>query len=79
MAENDVILITTDRCYGCDLMKKFLSKHSVPFREVAGNSPEGQELIRKHGARTAPTGILPDGTVIAGFHPARYSKLLNLD
>lgn len=75
----EVLLITTDRCYGCDLMKKFFTKYEVPFREVSGDSPEGRELIRKHGTRTAPTGILPDGTVISGFHPAKYSKHLNLD
>lgn len=70
----EVILITTDNCFGCNLLKKMFTRDSIPYREVPANTREGKELIRTLEARTVPTGILPDGTVIHGFQPAKYTK-----
>ncbi len=65
---NPVSLYTVPGCDGCDLVRLFLERNSVPFAEinVRNNIPGQGELEKKTGSLEVPTLVIGD-KILGGY------------
>ena len=70
----EVIVITTKSCPNCPSVKQFWKDmkkdHKFDYKEVDAMSPEGQELVGRHGIMSVPTTMI-DGKVAFNGMPDR--------
>ncbi|HEY7472701.1 MAG TPA: glutaredoxin domain-containing protein [Gemmatimonadota bacterium] len=69
MAEDRVVVYTTDFCGWCDRAKSLLAARGIPYREVwLPRTPEGRERLAEAApaARSFPQ-ILIDGELVGGY------------
>jgi glutaredoxin len=79
-----VQLYTLSTCPWCRKAKKFFSEREVPFDCVDVDLLEGEQkdqvvdtVNRISGGLQYPVAVIGE-TVIAGYHPDRYSDLLGI-
>ncbi len=75
--ENTVIVYSTPSCPYCHMAKDYLKQMEVPFTDynVAVNYAKAQEMIQKSGQMGVPV-IDINGTILIGFQPEAFQKLL---
>lgn len=67
MAENEIVVLGTDRCGDCRRTRRFLDEHQVPCRWInIDRDPGAEAQVRKvnRGNRSVPTLFFPDGTIL---------------
>ena len=72
-----VLVYTTPNCPYCRMVKDFLRKRKIPFREldVTKNKSWANEMIRKSGQTGVPVTDI-NGKIVLGFDRAKLEKLL---
>lgn len=78
MATKNIIVYSTQSCHYCVLTKEYLDKMGVSYvdRNVGIDRQAGQEMVMKSGQMGVPV-IDIDGTIVVGFQPDLFRKLLN--
>jgi mycoredoxin len=66
-ASQTIRMYSTRWCGDCRRSKRFLEAHQIPFEEI--NIDENHQaaeivLALNHGARSVPTIVFPDGSVL---------------
>lgn len=66
-ASQTIRMYSTHWCGDCRRSKRFLEAHQIPFEEI--NIDENRQaaeivLALNHGARSVPTIVFPDGSVL---------------
>ena len=67
MTEQPIRMYTTSWCGDCRRSKRFLQEHQVAFEEIdIEKQPEAAQIVisLNHGARSVPTIVFPDGSVL---------------
>ncbi len=67
MTEHPIRMYTTTWCGDCRRSKRFLQEHQVAFEEIdIEKQPEAAQIVisLNHGARSVPTIVFPDGSVL---------------
>ncbi len=62
-----IIMYTTSWCSDCRRSKRLFAALGVPYSEIdIEDHPEAAERVRSinHGARSVPTIVFPDGSVL---------------
>ncbi len=62
-ARKDIIILPAPRCRRSRKILEYLKERGLSFRQVALDSPEGQELAARYDFRASP-GILVDGVSV---------------
>ncbi len=78
-----VAMYTLSTCPWCRKTKKFFAEHNIPFEFTDYDLADGatQARIMKELDAEGASGfpfVRIDGTVVVGYQPDRYSKLLGL-
>lgn len=75
----EVILYTAPACPFCIMVKKFLEKNSIKFKEIDITSDKkfGEELQKKSGQSNVPV-IDAGGTIVVGFNLKKLKEALNI-
>ena len=78
----ELTLYSASWCRDCREAKKFLAKHSIPFREIDIETTPGaaDEVMRNVGKRAIPQFVL-DGKWIQPYKPGRgflYEEMSDL-
>jgi mycoredoxin len=66
-AQQDIVMYTTTWCGDCRRTKRMFAALGVPYREVdIEEHEEAADLVVSinHGARSVPTIVFPDGSVL---------------
>ncbi len=66
-AQQVIRMYSTNWCGDCRRSKRFLQEHRIPFEEInIEHDPKAAEIVIKlnRGARSVPTIIFPDGSVL---------------
>ena len=74
-----VTVYSTPTCPFCKIVKEFLKKHDIEFRDVdvAGDKEGAKEMIEKSGQFGVPVLDI-DGTIIVGFDRGKIESALDL-
>ena len=80
-----VSIITTSRCVQCNMTKKVMDEHKIPYTEIAGEDPDNAEIVKKAMAlgdySSAPIIVVGDidepREHWMGFQPQKIKGLLN--
>ena len=74
-----VTVYSTPTCPFCKMVKEFLKKHDIEFRDVdvAGDKEGAKEMIEKSGQFGVPVLDI-DGTIIVGFDRGKIESALDL-
>ena len=73
----DVVVYTTPTCPYCNMVKEYLTRRGVLFREynVTTDPAAAMEMVRRSGQRGVPVTIIGD-EVIVGYDPQRLEMAL---
>lgn len=59
-----MILLSSESCAPCTIVKAYAIKHGLKVKEVDANQLEGKKLLMKHGVRGVPALIIDDQVVL---------------
>jgi glutaredoxin-like YruB-family protein len=73
----DVTVYTSPTCPYCNMVKEFLSRSGIAFKErdISRNPSYAQELVRNTGQMGVPVTII-DGQTVVGFDRSRLEQLI---
>lgn len=77
--QQEIVMFTTTWCSDCRRAKRVFAALHVPYREVdIEKHAEAADLVARinHGARSVPTIVFPDGTVLVEPSNAVLEKKL---
>jgi glutaredoxin-like YruB-family protein len=76
--EQKVIVYSTPTCPYCVIVKQYLTKKGVAFKDVdvSRDHVAAQEMINKSGQMGVPV-IDIDGKIVVGFQPDVFEQLIN--
>ncbi len=61
--EREILILPARNCRRSRKVLAFLQSHSIPFRQIELETPEGQMYVRRFGMRASP-GIIVDGVSV---------------
>lgn len=75
-----VKVYSTPSCPWCQLTKKYLTEHNIPFEDIDVSKDEkaAMEMIMKSGQMGVPV-VEIDSNIIIGFNKPLIDQLLGLD
>ena len=79
MADNKVMVYSTNACPYCVRVKQFLKENSIEFADVdvSADQAAAQEMIKKSGQMGVPVLDI-NGEIVVGFDQEKISQLLGL-
>ena len=74
-----VLVYSGPGCPACGILKSYLRRHSVAFREVniANDPREAEKLVRRSGQMAVPQTDI-DGHLVVGFDQTKLNRLLGI-
>jgi glutaredoxin 3 len=77
MSNHNVIVYSTLSCPYCHMAKDYFKQNGVLFTDynVGNDQAKAQEMVKKSGQMGVPV-IDIDGTILVGFQPAEFDRLL---
>ncbi|MEM2874274.1 MAG: glutaredoxin family protein [Candidatus Nanoarchaeia archaeon] len=74
-----VKIYSTPYCTYCKMVKEFLERHKVPYKEVdvSEDEDELQKMVEKSGQMAVPV-IEIDSQIIVGYNETKLKKALGL-
>ena len=75
-----VKVYTTDTCFYCKELKKYLKEHDIQYEEynVTSDVEKRAEMVKKSQGFAVPV-IDVNGAIIVGFDKIKLNKVLNLN
>ncbi|GAB4533465.1 MAG: glutaredoxin family protein [Anaerolineales bacterium] len=74
-----VIIFTTPTCTYCNMAKRYLREHSVPFKDVdvSRDAAAARDMVRRSRQQGVPVLDI-GGKIVVGFDRPKIDKLLGL-
>lgn len=70
-------VFSTENCFKCKAVKRFLTEKGVPFTSVMVDNDLGAlELLHKLGYSSVPVTMLEDGTHFGGFDIPKLNNII---
>lgn len=78
MQNHKVTVYSTETCPYCHMAKDYLKNKGVEFTDynVGADEQKAMEMVQKSGQMGVPV-IDIDGTILVGFRPNEFDKLLS--